>query len=374
MKRFFTLFTIMGIAGLLMLASFPVSQPTTSAAQDGVTDDPTTTQTITLAPEGTVTISGNIASRGGTVIFVGEDSFEKVLNIVVNQPTVASFDLTWPNRATDLDMILWQVPAGGDPTLVSDAEAVNAAASPLGPAAFPEKIGPNVLLPGRYVLGITNFECDTCGANSSPIDGPPSAYTLTIRTGGNDPIEVNVDNGILAILRFRTGLGRTYVNRFSLGQQLALSGPRQVTITGARVNLFNPSTFGVARPDIPGQSVRFLAFTAPAGTTTPPDNPTLVFDRNLTVPGADGFIDFAIDPPFVVDSNQELFFGYFMADPANNGMQFNIDSLGGSGRTRSFFAGGTGRSTPALSGWAPDEGTGAVPPGGNAMLRLIVSQ
>jgi hypothetical protein len=372
MKRLFTLFTVLGLAGLLALASFPVSQ-STSAAQDGVTDDPTSSMTVTLAGPGTTTISGNIASRGGTVIFVGEDSFEKIINVVVNQPTVATFELNWPNRQTDLDTILWKVAEGGDPTLVADPEAVNASASPLGAAAFPEKIGPNVLLPGRYVLGITNFECDTCGANGTPIDGVASDYTLTITTGGNAPIEVNVDNGILGILRFRTGLGRTYVNRFSLGEQLGLSGPRQVTISGVRANLFNPSTFGVARPDIPGQSVRFIAFTAPAGTTAPPDNPTLVLDRNLTVPGADGYIDFALNPPLVVDSNQELFLGYFMADPANNGMQFNIDTLGGTSRGRSFFSGGTGTSSAALSGWNPDEGTAAVPAGGNAMHRLIVN-
>ncbi|MBI3951112.1 MAG: hypothetical protein HY314_11740 [Acidobacteria bacterium] len=376
MKRLFILFVVFGLVGMLALPSFPTSVPTTSAlaAQDGVTDDPTTTRTINLADLGTdeiMTISGNIASRGGTVLFIGEDSVEKTVNIVADSPTLVTIETNWTNRESDLDVYLYRV-GDADPTTLAEANVFNSAASILGSAVFPENIGPNVLLPGQYVLGITNFECDTCGQNDTPFDSPATDFTVKMTVGGKTA-EVNVDNGILGILRYRTGLGRTYVNRFSLGDQLGLSAPADVTVTGVRVLLFNPSTLGVVgRPDIPGQQVRFIAFTAPKGTTTPPDNPSLVLDRVLTVPGADGFIDFTLDPPLVVNSDQELLLGYFVADPANNGMHFNIETANPTGR--SFFTGGPGTSTAVLSGWVPDEGTSTAAPGGNLMLRLLVAR
>jgi len=373
MKRLFTLFVILGLGGVLAYPGLSISEPTGSAlaAQEGVTDDPTTTLTVALSEPGTREISGNISSRQGSVLFIGEDSIEKTITLVVTRPLAVLVETNWTNRETDIDVYLYRV-GETDPTILAEPNVFNSAASPLGPAAFPENIGANVLLPGRYVVGISNFECDTCGANDTPIDNPPTDYSVRITAFESGPVEVNVDNGILGILRFRTGLGRTYVTRFSLGEQMGLDAPRAIQVTGARVLLFNPSTFGVGRPDIPGQSVRFIAFTAPAGTTTPPDNPTLVLDRNLTVPGADGYIDFAFDPPLTVNSNEELFVGYFVADPANNGMQFNIEVSNPMGR--SFATGGSGTSTAILSGWRPDEGTGTAAPGGNLMLRLLVTR
>jgi hypothetical protein len=364
---------ILGLGGVLAYPGLSVSQPTGSvlAAQEGVTDDPTTTLTVTVSEPGTQEISGNISSRAGSVLFIGEDSIEKTIMLNVTRPLIVFVETNWTNRETDIDVYLYRV-GETDPTILAEPNVFNSAASPLGAAAFPENIGPNVLLPGRYVIGVSNFECDTCGANDTPIDNPMTAYSVRITAAESGPVEVNVDNGILGILRFRTGLGRTYVTRFSLGEQLGLEAPRSVTVTGARVLLFNPSTFGVGRPDIPGQSVRFIAFTAPAGTATPPNNPTLVLDRNLTVPGSDGYIDFAFDPPLTVDSNVELFVGYFVADPANNGMQFNIEVANPSGR--SFFTGGIGTSTAVLAGWAPDEGTATASPGGNLMLRLLATR
>lgn len=370
MKRLLVLLMIFGLGGVLAYPSLPLSKPTGSAlaAQEGVTDDPTTTLVLDISEPGVQELSGSVSSRGGSVLFIGEDSIEKTIMLNVTRPLIVFIETNWSNRETDLDVFLYRV-GDADPTTLAEPNVFNSAASPLGPAAFPENIGPNVLLPGRYVLGISNFECDTCGPNDTPFDSPPSDYTVKLTVAETGPVEVNVDNGLLSILRFRTGLGRTYVTRFSLGKQLGLDAPRTVTVTGARVLLFNPSTFGIARPDIPGQSVRFIAFTAPAGTTTPPDNPPLVLDRNLTVPGADGFIEFAFDPPLTVNSNEELFVGYFVADPANNGMQFNIESTQPTGRT--FFTGGAGTSTAILAGWKPDEGTSAVPPGGNLMLRVL---
>jgi hypothetical protein len=379
-------------AALLTFANTGSKKLTVAAAQQttcaqmkdtGATDTPSKSIDISSAiaaiPNGgCLEISGHIVAGQGNTIFLGEDGVEKIFNYTVTKPTVLEFHTVATAKGADLNVSNFRVPAAGADN-AGDADIQNSADfnGTGGTPISDEDIGPNVVLPGgSNFVGVSDFDCQTCGTNATPVVSDPTDYILRITAGGTTA-ELNIDHGTAGDAgalfgRFTSALGTTYVNQFSFYQALGLSAPMNVTVKTIRVMMFDPSVFGVTtRPPIAGQKVRFVAFTATKGAAAPPNNPTLVFDQVLTIPGSNNYLDFAVTP-FVVRSDQELYVGYFVADPANSGVNFEDDCSAGSGRT--FFAGGSGNATAVLNGWKPETGfSSAAGLPCDVRLRILVA-
>lgn len=400
MKRWFTLCLILGLGGVLAYTSLPGGEPQVSAqdecavtmTDEGITNDILTTADLTLPEAGTLCITGRVDATADIAnagpYFRGQDNVEKIFKIEVDEPTVVAFSVTFTDPNADIDAFLVRPPADA-PDFATEADMIDSSEG-LGSGFSPESIPPRLLLPGvTYFYGVSNFECETCGADGGPFVSASTDYEVRITVGGNRS-DVSIEAGPLTfpgniLGRFTSGNGRLQVNRFSIGEALGLGAGKQgttVRVVGFRYVMGLPEDFGIDRANPVGDYADFVAFSGPAGVARPPDNPSDVVTRRFTIPGA-GLVTFftvPLDPPIEVDASNEVFAGYFLdfREPGEGNFNWGRNQIvfwrfANEGTVeRSWFTMSTG-AEPVLSGWRLESfSSGGITGMGPMAFRLIV--
>jgi hypothetical protein len=373
MKRLVALFAIFGLVEVLFYTNLPASESTVSAqgciqlTDAGITNDTRTTKTITLPESGCVEYSGMIAATTNMAnagpFFLFEDNAEKIYNLRVERPTVVSISASFDNPKADLDVFL-VLPPQDAPERAVETDLLDS--GPILGSGFSEEIRPNVLLPDTlYFLAVSNFEYPN---SNPPYFSPPTRYRVRFTMGGRPDIHLDAGNaGPGTLGRFTSGNGRLEVNRFSIGPALGISGCVPVEITGIVYQMCVPDV-GIRKSPL-GDYFNFVAFTAPAGTVRPPDNPPLLTNQRITITKVNSYVQVDLTNPLMVTSDQEFFAGMFLdyRDPGPSNINLSrrliISWLLQNERTadRTYFTvTTTPGDTPALSGWAVEEFTSTV--------------
>ncbi len=353
-----------------------------------ITNDPTTSQVIALPdPPCKVTITGKINSSDPAMpapFVVGVDSFEKIINVSVNKPTVVSFEASFTNKDADVDAVFvlaeFGRAAAAETDLFDSSEG-------FGPGGGPETIPAHVLLPGKeYFYALSNFECERCGEGQTPIRRPETDYTIELTVGG-DATDVSLEAGAFTpsgiLGRFTSGNGRLEVNRFSIGADLGLTTPVTVEVIGFRYLMGSPERFQIQRKTPVGDFFDLVAFSGnPGPNGEPPNNPTGVITRRVTIRAADAVVTEMLDPPIRVPSNVDFFAGMFLdrRDPGENNVNLGRNQIilwqfmvprteNRTWATTQTTIGGP----PVLSGWQKEVfSSGGVTSSGPLWFRIIV--
>jgi hypothetical protein len=339
-----------------------------------ITNDPATSPVITLPPAPcTVIITGRVSGTADPArrgpFFLGPDSYEKIFNLRVEEPTVVSFATSFRNEKSLLGTILAIVPPEGPAGLRAENDLLDSSEELRN--ISPQTIVPHVLLPEKqYVYSISGFECPDCGMDNSRIVSPETEYTIEIGIGG-DRVVVSLDPGPRAyglLVRAGSAPGRLTVNRFTLDGDLGLELGQGVTLEALRVFMVNPFTVG-------GPSrvtAELIVFTVPKGTERPPDNPVLLVKQPVVIEPIDRWQDIRLIAPVRLNANQEVFAGYFTPGP---GALQAIAWLFMNQRTqnRTFFTRSM-TNEMILSGWQLESFTSSsgVTSSGPLMVRLVV--
>jgi hypothetical protein len=379
---------MLGLVGVLTDVSLPRSELSVSAqaceqrTDAGITNDTRTTKTITLPESGCVEYSGMIAAttdlRNAGPFFFGDENAEKIFNIRVDKPAVVFISLSFDNPEADLNAFL-VLPPQNAPDHAVESDLLDSGLT-FGVGFSPEEIRPNLLLPGTlYFLAVSDFECQRCN-NGGPFVSPPTSYRVKFTLGGNPDIHLDAGGAGLGTLgRFTSANGRLTVNRFSIGPALGISGHVPVEITGIVYQMLSPEFFNINRESPLGDFFNFVAFTAPAGTVKPPDNPRLLTNQRITITELDSYVQVDLPIPLMVNSDQELFAGMFFdyRDPGPNSFNLgrsqtiswqlrNVRTI-----NRTYFTVTTSPGErPALSGWTLD-GFSTGGPTGPLRFRVI---
>lgn len=353
-----------------------------------ITDDPATSEVIALPdPPCTVTIKGKIKSsdpKKPAPFVVGVDSFEKIINVSVSKPTVVSFQASFTNKDADVDAVFVLAEFGRASAAETD---LFDSSEGFGPGGGPETIPAHVLLPGKeYFYAVSNFECERCGEGQTPVTRPETDYTIELTIGGN-AADVSLEagsftpSGILG--RFTSGNGRLEVNRFSIGADLGLATPTDVEVIGIRYLMGSPERFGIQRKTPVGDFFDMVAFSAnPGPNGEPPDNPTGVITRRITIRGVDEIVTEMLDPPLRVRSDVDFFAGMFIdrRDPGENNVNLGRNQIilwqfmvprteNRTWATTQTTIGGP----PVLSGWQKEVfSSGGITSSGPLWFRIIV--
>lgn len=393
MRRLITFNAILGLVGMLMCIGIPVGVPQASANdlaftddQLGITNNVVTTGDLPLPGSGTLTITGAISptvdlSKAGP-FFWGEDNAEKIFKIKVDKPSVVSFSANLTAVAT-ADLEAWLVlPPQDSMDHAVEQDALDSTSGVVGLGV--KSIPPNILLPGvTYFYALSDFECRTCNSGQ-PFYSDPAKYVVTI-TVGEAATDVHVESGPFSFgtaARFTSGNGRLEVNRFSIAETTGLKG--KVQIVGIKYVMFTPETFNFNRNSPVGDTFNFVAFAAPPGTQQPPDNPRLIANRKIEITSLASatktFTEVILDPPLLVNAEDELFAGMFLdyrnpgANSVNLGRNLILawfwDTDRSHGRT---WATMSTSNQPTLSGWQPEAFTlNGMTGMGPLMFRIVV--
>jgi hypothetical protein len=156
-----------------------------------VTDDPASSLLVPLGRCPVVEIRGHIRSRSGKTIYIGQDGIEKTINLELGRTAQVGISLNWANRHANLNVYLYKAEEGTDRRRLTEKNLLSSGSAP--PAAFvvSKRISSTLLSPGRYVLGISDFECNTCDADHTPVDSPATDYSVRITVGGSEQAEID---------------------------------------------------------------------------------------------------------------------------------------------------------------------------------------
>lgn len=151
-------------------------------------------------------------------------------------------------------------------------------------------LGPNSTIPltqGTYYIAVSN-----CKSTPGPFTLTANVVTGSSPTKGE---ELFTDNGIVeASFPQNQANGAIVVNRLRPSRY-----PSKLT----KVRIYSTHWNGPPDIDPAGQKIRILAFGDPGSTGNPPSPASpLVVDQMVTVPGSNGFMEFAITNPPVIQS------------------------------------------------------------------------
>jgi hypothetical protein len=181
-------------------------------------------------------------------------------------------------------------------------------------------------------------------------------YTLRTPTlpppGSGELEELKIDDGGTE--------GGAIENNFMVVNRVT---PNAYPATLRRIRVYIAQASGFPSPV--GQTIRLLAFTTASGITTPPGNPNFVVSQNVTIPSADGFVDFEVSGPTV--NSGDIWIGFQSPNPAN-GVAAWADTTGVA-QFRSYFSRDNGTSFRSFLFSSSGGGVNA-----NVMVRALVSK
>jgi pseudomonalisin len=159
-------------------------------------------------------------------------------------------------------------------------------------AIYVSPSSPNPLTPGSYYLAVANcMSVPAAFTLSANLITPSTSIKIEELSVDNGVVEDYFDNGD-AVNYPPSGLsGTIVVNR--LRPTLYPS-----TLTTIRID----SEAWDSQNDPTGQQIRIIAFNDAAGTGTPPANPVLLVNQVVTIPGTNGFMEYTITNPPVIQS------------------------------------------------------------------------
>jgi hypothetical protein len=216
------------------------------------------------------------------------------LNVV--QRDNFQFTLSYGQADVDYNMYLFQ--QSNDFGLFPEGVQLLAAAT--ADAGQSEVIGPRVLEPGAYFIGVSRIRRGLS-------DLQRVSYMLRVSRGLSR--EIHVIEDVACVGRLIDSPGSVFV--------VNCVQPTQYPARLEEISIFLAQHPG--RPSPSGRPVRIIAFVGPAGSAAPPFNPALVVDRTIlaSVPaneGAFNTLSLGSGGPVI---NSGVFYVGFVADPAN---------------------------------------------------------
>jgi pseudomonalisin len=252
---------------------------------------------LQASPPASVSIDGSL-SASGTIPSGNPAQYQCTLN-----PTQYTLDV--PAGALQL-AVTANGPSGGDVDLyIRKGQPVgdtgfsnpyvadyNSAGSMAYEAIYISPNSTNPLTPGTYYVAVSN-------CTSAPAVFTLSANLITPSTSIKIE-ELSVDNGIVED-NFNNGDVVNYPP-LGLGGTIVVNRLRPTLYPSTLTTIRIYSDKWDAQNDPTGQQIRIIAFSDAAGTGIPPANPVLLVNQVVTIPGTNGFMDYTITNPPVIQS------------------------------------------------------------------------
>jgi pseudomonalisin len=175
---------------------------------------------------------------------------------------------------------------------------------------------PNPLTAGTYYIAVSN-----CMQTAAAFTLSASVITPSTPTKIE---ELSTDNGILE--DYFNPTGSTNYPPSGVNGTIVVSRLRPTRYPSTLTKIRIYSTLWDQNYDPAGKPFRLIAFNDPAGTGNPPSAPTLLVNQQVTIPGSNGFMEYTISNPPVIQSG-DWYVG-FQHPAAYNGVLVSMNEGG----------------------------------------------
>lgn len=270
----FRALVVLSALALLVFSSFPPGMIRGAFAQTTVSevepnDNVEQAQDLGTLKSGDVVVVNGTAGSDDPGTFVEEleadcelgSDMEDFYKFSIEQRTNVRVQL---NFSGNLDYDVWLFRTTEDTDLYP--EGIKLVRASAGPAGRQEDIAPMMIEAGTYYI--------TADAFDDPGVPAGTAYRLTISVGSPpNTSELHFLDDVFCVASAVTGVNNALVvNQF------------EPTKFSAQLNLITAFFFRLeGRPSPANRRLRVIAFGDPSGGETPPANPTLAFDRTVTI-------------------------------------------------------------------------------------------
>jgi hypothetical protein len=175
---------------------------------------------------------------------------------------------------------------------------------------------PNPLTAGTYYIAVSN-----CMQTAAAFTLSASVITPSTPTKIE---ELSTDNGILE--DYFDPTGSTNYPPSGVNGTIVVSRLRPTRYPSTLTKIRIYSALWDQNNDPTGKPIRIIAFNDPAGTGNPPSAPTVLVSQSVIIPGSNGFMEYAISNPPVIQSG-DWYVG-FQHPAAYNGVLVSMNEGG----------------------------------------------